>query len=145
MAFRLTLFDNPKPRVFNYRPIYFDPEKEKWAKRRAQLHAQKETENPASSKADLYATSEADLYATSEADLSATQERLFQRDHGFGSGAHIRGSFQRSLIESRRHSVDNKYIRIIVLLSILLLFCVAIYLSNGLGFIFKSLSLQPIP
>ena len=152
MAFRLTLFNSPKPRVFTYRPLYFDPEKEKWEQRRAQLHAQEEAEElalsmetgyPAGSKA---AGSKVDHSPTDlPADLPTAQVPLFRRTTGKGPGANIRGSFQSALIESRRHSVENKYIRIIVLLSILLLFLVAIYLSNGLGFLFKSISNQPIP
>ena len=126
MAFRLTLFNSPKPRVFTYRPLYFDPEKEKWEQRRAQFHAKEGA-------------------APSATDLPTKEERLFYRDPDARPGSGIRGSFQRTLIESRRHSVENKYLRIVVLLSILALFLVAIYLSDGLGYLFRAMYTQPLP
>ena len=139
MAFRLSLFHTPKPRVFTYRPLYFDPEKEKWEQRRAQLHAQEKIHH-----------SDVEEVFNTQSDISAFDrpgncEPLFRRDSDFRPGAGIRGSFQRSLIESRRHSVENKYIRIIVLITILMLFLVAVYLSNGLSYLFRSLYTQPLP
>ena len=106
MAFRLSFFNSPNPRVFTYRPLFFDLEKEKWEQRRTQMSANELSKEP-----------------------------LFMAT----PGSHIRGSFQRALFESRRRSRENKYVRIIVLLSILILFFAAIYLANGLGFLFKSL------
>ena len=33
MAFRISFFRTPKHRVFNYKPIYWDPEKEEFEER----------------------------------------------------------------------------------------------------------------
>jgi len=118
MAFRISFFNSPKPRVFNYRPRYFDPEKERWEQRRAQLNAEKKGETG-----------------------TATQERLFQHN----PGSHIRGSFQKALFENRRRTGDNKYVRVVVILSIVTLFVAAFYLADGLSFLFKSLIQQPVP
>jgi len=41
MAFRITFFKTPKPRVFHYSPIYWDPEKEE---REERLNPQKRIE-----------------------------------------------------------------------------------------------------
>ncbi|MFY9116287.1 MAG: hypothetical protein WBK97_00065 [Bacteroidales bacterium] len=49
MAFRISFFRTPKHRVFNYKPIYWDPEKEEFEERikrtRATVAARKKDED----------------------------------------------------------------------------------------------------
>ena len=110
MAFRFTFFNTPKPRVFNYQPLYFDPEKERWEQRKAQLYPK-----------------------------TAEEARLFR------PGGQIRGSFQRARFESRRKTGENRYIRAVVIISIVVLFIAALYLADGVSFLYKSISIQPTP
>ena len=102
MALRFSFFNSPKHKVFNYQPLYFDPEKERREQRRAQL-----------------------LPRTRE-------ERLYY------PGRLIRGSFQKALYENRRHAGDNRYVRIVIVLSIVILFIAVIYFADGLRFLFNA-------
>jgi len=116
MAFRFSFFHTPKPRAFNYQPLYFDPVKEKWERRRAQLHAkmgEDKRKNP--------------------------EERLFI------PGASIRGSFQRARLDSRSNSGQNKYVRVVVILSLVALMVAIFYLANGFSLLFKLTSYPTLP
>jgi len=129
MALRLTLFNSPKHKVFNYQPLYFDPEKEKREQRRAQFHFKKEeeTQNTGAS---------IDTQTNPEIKVRTREERLYY------PGKNIRGSFQRALSENRRSPGDNRFVRIVLILSIVILFIAAIYLADGMKFLFNALSYQ---
>jgi hypothetical protein len=99
MAFKISFFNTPKHRVFNYTPIYYDPMKEKLAEKAREREG-----------------------------------RLFV------PGKRIRGSFSKALYENRRHAGDNRYMRIVILLTFIVLIGVIFYFANGLELLFKLLS-----
>lgn len=76
--------------TWDYRPIYYDPEKEKREQRRRQLQAERETENAASKTAEKSASK------TAEKSVSKTSESPSVA--GQGEGEHYttlhRGSFR---------------------------------------------------
>ncbi|MDR2585037.1 MAG: hypothetical protein LBC84_02285 [Prevotellaceae bacterium] len=115
MAIRLSFFKTPKHRVFNYKPLYYNAEKEELQERLARIRAEMERE------------------AGTGDDLRTREERLHF------PGKSIRGSFQKSLYENRRHAGNNRYTRIIMILSILVLLIAVFYFADGLGFLFKTL------
>jgi len=129
MAFRISFFKTPKHRVFTYRPLYYDPEKEERAERAAKLRAIREAEKR---KKGILLTP-----TPSETDPRTREERLYY------PGKSIRGSFQRALYENRRHAGDNRLVRMAVILSIAVLLIAVLYFANGLGVMFKLLSNTP--
>ena len=106
MALNISFFKTPKHKVFTYRPIFYDPEKERLEERRKAHDAAREAERR-------------------------------QLDY---PGKNIRGSFQKSLYENRRHVATNSFTRIVVILSILLFFILIFYFSDGLAMLFNALS-----
>ena len=117
MALRISLFKTPKHKVFNYKPIYYDPVKEEFDERVARIRASMETEEKQKTR----------------------EERLYY------PGRTIRGSFQKARYENRRHAGNNSYIRWVVLLSIVVLLVAIVYFADGLGLFFKLLSYQTAP
>ena len=115
MALNISFFKTPKHKVFTYRPIFYDPEKERLEERRKARDAAREAEGVEGSE--------------------VTERR--QLDY---PGKNIRGSFQKSLYENRRHVATNSFTRIVVILSILLLFILIFYFSDGLAMLFSTLS-----
>ena len=99
MGLRLSLFKTPKHRVFNYKPLYWDPEKEELQERikRARAEANSVENRPLSKSAP----------------------------HNM-----IRGSFQKALYENRRHSGDNKILRVIIILSFAALLIAFFYFTK---------------
>ena len=129
MALQFTFFKTPKHRVFNYSPIYYDPEKEEREQRAAQLRAEREGERR--KKGGDPSLEEG--IGGRRADTRTREERLYY------PGKRIRGSFQRSLYENRRHAGNNRYLRIIILLSVVVLLVALIYFADGFALLFKAL------
>ena len=76
--------------TWDYRPIYYDPEKEKREQRRRQLQAERETENAASKTAEKSASKTAEKAASKNSESPSVA--------GQGEGEHYttlhRGSFR---------------------------------------------------
>jgi len=106
MAFRITFFRLPKPRRFNYSPIYYDPIKERIEEARAR---------------------------------AANDERPYQ------PGQRIRGSFQKAYDDKRRPSGNSLLIRVVIYLTVIVLFLFIWYFTDGMTLLFKGLNNQPVP
>lgn len=115
MALRFSFFKTPKHKVFTYRPLYYDPVKEEFNERVARIRTSMEEEN------------------------RTRQERLHY------PGRSIRGSFQKALYQNRRHAGDNKYVRMVMILSVVALLIAVFYFADGLGFLFRTLSFHTTP
>ena len=120
MALRFSLFKTPNHKVYNYRPIYYDPVKEEFQERVARIHAE----------------------MAQEAGLDApTGEKK-----PYHPGISIRGSFRKaSRYEIKRRSGANRYTRGIAILSIVALIVAILYFADGLGILFESVSYQRLP
>ena len=110
MAFQITFFKMPKPRRFNYTPVFYDPVKERIEEARARVAKEEEEK------------------------VRANGERLF------APGQHIRGNFQRTLDERRRPTGNSKLVRSILLLTLIVLFAFFWYFTDGLSLLFKALN-----
>ncbi len=84
--------------TWDYRPIYYDPEKEKREQRRRQLQAERETENAASKTAEKSASKTAEKSASKTAEKAASKTSESPSVAGQGEGEHYttlhRGSFR---------------------------------------------------
>ena len=111
MAFRITFFKMPKPRPFNYTPIYYDPIKERIQEARERVAKQGEEEQ-----------------------ARMAEERLY------APGQRIRGSFQRALDDRRRPTAHSRLIRAVLMLTLIVLFVFIWYFTDGLSMLFKALN-----
>ncbi|MCL2502308.1 MAG: hypothetical protein FWE30_04100 [Bacteroidales bacterium] len=130
MASRFSFFRTPTHRVFAYQPIYYDPEKEKREKRAVQLRAIKEEEMRQKG---------IPVPSDTGADPRTREERLHY------PGKRIRGSFRRALYENRRHAGDNRFLRIVAVLSIAALLVLLLYFADAIGLLFRALYNTPAP
>jgi len=130
MASRFSFFKTPSHRVFTYQPLYYDPEKEKREKRAIQLRAIREEEMR---KKGIPVPSDAD------ADPRTREERLYY------PGKRIRGSFRKALYENRRHAGDNRFLRLVAVLSIAALLILLFYFADAIGLMFRALYNTPTP
>lgn len=110
MGLRLSFFSTPQHRVFNYRPRYYDPHKE----RLEQLY-------------EKYGkTPEGKLKAEAEA-----REEGIEPHKRYVPGESIRGSFQRSIEENRATAGNAKIKTLLALITIAAAFVVVYYLAEG--------------
>ena len=120
MALRLSLFKTPKHRVFTYRPIFYDPVKEELNERIERIRAEMEESDPNNSNP--------------------------REKRPYNPGSIIRGSFRKAARrETPRRGGENKYIRVIAVLTIAALIAVALYLADGIRLLFEAVSNQRIP
>ena len=112
MAFRFSFFSTPKHRVFTYKPLYYDAAKEDFNERVERARSQVEQGNGAHS-------------PTGEGAKSF-----------YKPGNAIRGGFHKArLYETPRRGSDNRLIRLVVIVSILLLFAAVFFFADRIGFI----------
>ena len=110
MAFQLSFFKTPKHRVFNYRPRYYDPQKERAEELRAMTGSAKNTE-----------------IISDTTRLRHLRSRMHQ-------------GFQQIAYHNRRHAGNHKVMRFIVLLSLAALLVVLFYFSSLMEVLFTSIS-----
>jgi hypothetical protein len=119
MAFRLSFFKTPKHRVFNYQPLFYDAQKEDLNMRVSQAMAEREAEL----RAKKIAAGE---------DPRTREERLYY------PGRSIRGSYQKALVGNRRRAGDNRWMRLVILGSIIALLVAAVYFADGIGLLLRA-------
>ena len=109
MAFRITFFRMPNPRRFTYTPIYYDPIKERIEEARARV-------------------------AKEEEEKAHVNER-----RNYAPGQIVRGSFQRSFDERRRPSGNSTLIRVVIYLTVIVLFLFFYFFTDGMSLLFRGL------
>jgi len=114
MALKLSFFKTPKHRVFNYRPLYWDKEKEELQQRVAK--AQEERDR--------------------ELESAGQRESSKEREGRYIPGKEIRMNFRRNLYESKRRPNSPFFMRIIILLSLLGLMVALYYIAQAFGLFF---------
>ena len=107
MAFIISFFRTPQHRVFNYKPVYWDPKKEEFEERVKQ----------AREKYSVKKTSEGDA--------------------PYVPGSLIRGSFRKRPELKRGYPARQKMIRLVVILLLAALLVAIFYLSNAFGYLFS--------
>jgi hypothetical protein len=110
MAFRITFFKMPKPRRFTYSPIFYDPVKERIEEARARVAQEKEEK------------------------ARTPEERPYL------PGQRIRGAFQKAQDDRRRPTGHSQLIRVVLLLTLAILFVFIWYFTDGLTMLFKALN-----
>ena len=124
MAFRINFFKMPQHRVFTYKPIFFDPEKEEREERAAQLRAIREEE-----------MRKKGITPDPETDLRTRTEH-------YVPGKSVRGSFKRPIYENRRRGSDNPLLRIVSILTIVALLVLLFYFADAIGLLFRAFRLN---
>ena len=107
MALRFGLFKTPKHKVFNYKPLYWDPEKEELNERIKRAQA------------------EAGIIEASDNPKSTHTRNM------------IRGSFQKAMYENRRYAGNQKFIRVIIILSFAIVLVALFYFTKIMEVIFS--------
>ena len=107
MALRFGLFKTPKHKVFSYKPLYWDPEKEDLNERIKRAQA------------------EAGIIEASDNPQSTHTHSM------------IRGSFQKAVYENKRHAGNQKFMRVIIILSFAILLVALFYFTKIMEVIFS--------
>ncbi len=115
MGFNFNFFGETEHRVFNYKPIYFDPEKEE-RRRFFGDHGQKE---------------EADGQADAAAQGNAAEEESYT------PGKYLQGSFRDGNYQRLRTSSSTKAQKVIGIVGLVLFFVVLYYIAQFYGLILK--------
>lgn len=121
----ITFFKTPSHRVFNYTPRYYDEKKDKMKERFVKYGKDPESMNTP--------------YSTETPQSEAPTET--NKDHQYVPGASIRGSFSRkhNVGDNRKSAGNSKTKMFIMLITLAGAVIVAVYLSQGLSYIMKSL------
>lgn len=124
MGFNFNFFGETEHRVFNYKPIYFDPEKEE-RKRFFGDHGQEDAANR-----DAAASADAANQDTS-AQGNATEEESYT------PGKYLQGSFRDGNYQRLRTSSSTKAQKVIGIVGLVLFFVVLYYIAQFYGLILK--------
>lgn len=104
MAFRISFFGNQKHKVFNYKPIFWNPEKEELQER---IRASREK------------------YSKEKADAD---------DHAYVPGSSIRGAMRDPLQQKSNVPGNNKIVRAIIIISFAALLGMLFYFADTLSY-----------
>lgn len=116
-----SLFNTPKHRVFNYKPLYYDPVKEELQERiKAAEEAMRKGE-------DLDHSAKIHEQAKVEGD----------NVRRYIPGRNIRGKIQKSVYESRKSSMSPIITRVIIFVSILIMMLAVYFLADKLALFFR--------
>lgn len=113
MGFNFNFFGETEHRVFNYKPIYFDPEKEE-RKRFFGDHGQEDA----------------------AADGSAAQGNAAEEE-SYTPGKYLQGSFRDGNYQRLRTSSSTKAQKVIGIVGLVLFFVVLYYIAQFYGLILK--------
>jgi hypothetical protein len=114
MAFRITFFKLPKPRPFHYRPIYYDPIKERIEEAHGRARIEKES--------------------------VAQMETVTSVGRAYMPGSVIREGFQRARDTKERNNKNSSTIRIILFATLIIIFIFFYYFTDGMSMLFNALS-----
>ena len=133
---RISFFPTPEHRVFNYKPRYYDPEKEKLRK----IYEKYGKVYPGDEKASAVKAAEdlKDVASYSEVKSILGEDGNAQATaHKYVPGQYIRGAYKEGLEASRRQAGNQKVKRIIIFITLAAAFVVAWYLAQGLAELFR--------
>lgn len=122
----ITFFKTPAHRVFNYTPRYYDEKKDKMKERFIKYGKDPES---------------MDAPYTTEAPKDEANTKENGGQHTYVPGASIRGSFNRkyNVGDGRKQAGNGKVKKIIMLITLAGAVVIALYLSQGLSYILKSI------
>ncbi len=118
---RISFFPTPEHKVFNYKPRFYDENKEEMKKRYEKYGKQYPGESD-SEKEITEKRENADKFDAKEA---------FKKDR-YIPGKSIRGSFSKELEEHRKEAGNKKAKKIILYITLAAAFVAAYYLAQGL-------------
>lgn len=135
MGFNFNFFGETEHRVFNYKPIYFDPEKEE----RRQFFGD-HGHDAAATQEDAANQEAANRNATASAD-AANQDAAAQGkaagEEPYTPGKYLQGSFRDGNYQRLRTSSSTKAQKIIGIVGLVLFFVVLYYIAQFYGLILK--------
>ena len=129
MGFNFNFFGETEHRVFNYKPIYFDPEKEE-RKRFFGDHGQEDAANREA--ANRNATASADA-----ANQDAAAQGNAAEEESYTPGKYLQGSFRDGNYQRLRTSSSTKAQKVIGIVGLVLFFVVLYYIAQFYGLILK--------
>lgn len=129
MGFNFNFFGETEHRVFNYKPIYFDPEKEE-RKRFFGDHGQADAANQEAANRNATASADAANQDTSAQGNAAEEE-------SYTPGKYLQGSFRDGNYQRLRTSSSTKAQKVIGIVGLVLFFVVLYYIAQFYGLILK--------
>lgn len=131
MGFNFNFFGETEHRVFNYKPIYFDPEKEE----RRRFFGDHGQEGKAGGQAEAANRNAAASAEAANQDTSAQGKAAGEEP--YTPGKYIQGSFRDGNYQRLRTSSSTKAQKVIGIVGLVLFFVVLYYIAQFYGLILK--------